>query len=112
MFVDAETLALLTGLSVRKIKQLTRIGVIETVPASEMKEQTPEELKAELNELVSTEELAEYVNLTPRRILQYVQEGAIQGVKLEGKKGWYFYKVTALLEILKYIRERREDRAA
>ena len=110
MYINEETLALLTGLSVRKIKQLTRQGVISPAEESEIKEQTGEELMAEITELVSTEELAEYVNLTPRRILQLREEGAIEGVKVEGKKGWYFYKMLVMLDLFKYNRERREDR--
>ena len=112
MFVNEVELSLMTGLSVRKIRQLTRQGILTTVDESGIKEQTPEELEAELTELVSTEELADILSVTPRRILQYVQDKVLNGVKVEGKKGWYFYKIAAMCDMFKYVRERREDRVA
>ena len=107
MLVNEKELALLTGFSVRKIRQLTRKGIIS--PVNE-EEQSPEEIDKELSELVSAEELADILDVTPRWIRQMTQDGILTAVKVKGKRGWLYLKTQAMIDALKYYREKNEDR--
>ena len=107
MTVSIEELALLTGLSIRKLRQLERKGIIVPVKNGE-EEQSESEHEEEYNELVSAEELADIADVTPRWIRQLTQDGILTAVKVEGERGWFYYKLWAMLELLKYYREKHE----
>lgn len=110
LLLTTEELALLTGLSERKILKLSRRGIISPASEEELKEQPPEGNEEEMDELVSAEELADILDVTPRWIRQMTQDGIFTAVKVKGERGSFYFKIKAMIDALKYYREKGEDR--